>query len=121
MGPEANPPLRPDALTIGFARRFATYKRATLLFRDVGRLKAILLNETRPVQLLLSGKAHPRDGAGKEFIREMLDIVKREGLQRQRGVPRRLRPEQGRHAGPGRRRVAQHPAAPLRSVAAPAA
>ena len=75
-----NPPLRPDALTIGFARRFATYKRATLLFRDVGRLKAILQNEARPVQLLLSGKAHPRDGAGKEFIREMLDIVKREGL-----------------------------------------
>jgi len=75
------PPLRADALTIGFARRFATYKRATLLFRDVGRLKAILQNEARPVQLLVSGKAHPRDGAGKEFIREMLDIVKREGLQ----------------------------------------
>ena len=76
----STPPLRPDALTIGFARRFATYKRATLLFRDVARLKAILQNEARPVQLLLSGKAHPRDGAGKEFIREMLDVVKREGL-----------------------------------------
>jgi starch phosphorylase len=80
VGPEVNRPLRPDALTIGFARRFATYKRATLLFRDVGRLKAILQNEGRPVQLLLSGKAHPRDGAGKEFIRETLDVVKREGL-----------------------------------------
>ena len=80
MGVEANPPLRPDALTIGFGRRFATYKRATLLFRDVTRLKAIVQNDERPVQLLLSGKAHPRDGAGKEFIREMLDIVKREGL-----------------------------------------
>jgi starch phosphorylase len=80
VGAEARPPLRPDALTIGFARRFATYKRATLLFRDVARLKAILQNEERPAQLLLSGKAHPRDGAGKEFIREMLDIVKREGL-----------------------------------------
>jgi len=78
--PEANSPLRPDALTIGFARRFATYKRATLLFRDIGRLRDILQNEDRPVQLLLSGKAHPRDGAGKEFIREMLDVVKREGL-----------------------------------------
>ncbi len=81
MGPESRLPLRSDALTIGFARRFATYKRATLLFRDVCRLKAILQNEARPVQLLLSGKAHPRDGAGKEFIREMLDVVKREGLR----------------------------------------
>ncbi len=72
--------FEPDALTIGFARRFATYKRATLLFRDVCRLKAILQNESRPVQLLVSGKAHPRDGAGKEFIREMLDVVEREGL-----------------------------------------
>jgi starch phosphorylase len=80
LGPERKPPLRPDALTIGFARRFATYKRATLLFRDVCRLKAILQNEAMPVQLLLSGKAHPRDGAGKEFIREMLDVVEREGL-----------------------------------------
>ncbi len=79
-GAEAIPPLRPDALTIGFARRFATYKRATLLFRDVGRLRAILQDDERPVQLLLSGKAHPRDGAGKEFIREIQDIVKREGL-----------------------------------------
>jgi starch phosphorylase len=73
-------PLRSDALTIGFARRFATYKRATLLFRDINRLKDILTNEARPVQLLVAGKAHPRDGAGKDFIREMLDIVRREGL-----------------------------------------
>jgi glycogen phosphorylase len=77
---DGKPPLRPDALTIGFARRFATYKRATLLFRDVARLKAVLQDEERPVQLLVSGKAHPRDGAGKEFIREMLDVVRCEGL-----------------------------------------
>ena len=80
VGPPTHPPLRPDTLTMGFARRFATYKRATLLFRDVCRLKAILLDETRPVQLLVAGKAHPRDGAGKDFIRQMHDIVKREGL-----------------------------------------
>ena len=80
VGPSTHPPLRPDALTIGFARRFATYKRATLLFRDVGRLKALLLDEARPVQLLIAGKAHPRDGAGKEFIRSLLDTVRREGL-----------------------------------------
>ena len=79
-GSEGTRPLRADALTIGFARRFATYKRATLLFRDVCRLKAILQNPSRPVQLLVSGKAHPMDGAGKEFIREMLDLVEREGL-----------------------------------------
>ncbi len=80
VGPPPHPPLRSDALTIGFARRFATYKRATLLFRDVDRLKALLLDEARPVQLLIAGKAHPRDGAGKEFIRSMLDTVRREGL-----------------------------------------
>jgi starch phosphorylase len=80
VGPATHPPLRADALTIGFARRFATYKRATLVFRDVCRLKALLLDETRPVQLVVAGKAHPRDGAGKEFIRTMLDTVRREGL-----------------------------------------
>jgi starch phosphorylase len=77
----AHRPLRPNVLTIGFARRFATYKRATLLFSDIERLKSILLDETRPVQLLMAGKAHPRDGAGKDFIRQLLDIVKREGLR----------------------------------------
>ncbi len=73
-------PLRPDALTVGFARRFATYKRGMLLFSDVGRLKALLLDESRPVQLVIAGKAHPRDGAGKEYIRGILDTVTREGL-----------------------------------------
>jgi glycogen phosphorylase len=73
-------PLKPNVLTIGFARRFATYKRAVLLFKDVDRLKKILLNEQRPVQLLIAGKAHPRDGAGKDFIRQLVEIIKREGL-----------------------------------------
>jgi starch phosphorylase len=72
--------LRPDALTIGFARRFATYKRATLLLRDVPRLKALLLDEERPVQLVMAGKAHPKDGAGKDFLREMLETIRAEGL-----------------------------------------
>ncbi len=83
LGAVAHRPLQPNALTIGFARRFATYKRATLLFRDIERLKRILLDPARPVQLLLAGKAHPRDGAGKDFIRQLLDIVKREGLSDQ--------------------------------------
>jgi starch phosphorylase len=63
--------LDPEALTIGFARRFATYKRATLIFRDVRRLQRILNAEQRPVQLIFAGKAHPADGGGKQFIQEV--------------------------------------------------
>jgi starch phosphorylase len=63
--------LDPEALTIGFARRFATYKRATLIFRDVRRLKQILHAERRPVQLIFAGKAHPADGGGKQLIQEV--------------------------------------------------
>ena len=73
-------PLRGDALTIGFARRFATYKRATLFLQDLPRLKSILLDEERPVQMIIAGKAHPADGSGKDFIREILDTVRTEGL-----------------------------------------
>ena len=62
--------LDPDALTIGFARRFATYKRATLIFRDLPRLKRILTNPAHPVQLIFAGKAHPQDDGGKELIRQ---------------------------------------------------
>jgi starch phosphorylase len=63
--------LDPDALTIGFARRFATYKRATLIFRDLERLKRILHAERRPVQIVFAGKAHPADAMGKEFIQQV--------------------------------------------------
>ncbi len=58
----------PEALTIGFARRFATYKRATLIFRDLDRLARILGDEQRPVQLVFAGKAHPADTEGQELI-----------------------------------------------------
>ncbi len=61
--------LDPDALTIGFARRFATYKRANLIFSDMNRLKKILLDPDRPVQLVFSGKAHPADRPGQELLR----------------------------------------------------
>jgi glycogen phosphorylase len=64
--------LDPNAFTIGFARRFATYKRATLLFRDVERLKRILCNKERPVQIIIAGKAHPQDQPGKAQIREII-------------------------------------------------
>ncbi len=73
--------LRADALTIGFARRFATYKRATLILREVDRLKALLLNEQRPVQIIFAGKAHPRDDGGKAFIREIVRFAAQEGVQ----------------------------------------
>ncbi|MBN2304469.1 MAG: alpha-glucan family phosphorylase [Anaerolineae bacterium] len=65
--------LNPDALTIGFARRFATYKRATLLFRDKDRLSRMINNPNRPIQFIFAGKAHPHDHLGKELIK---DIVK---------------------------------------------
>src|ERR1019366_6603483 len=64
--------LDPNAFTIGSARRFATYKRATLLFRDVERLKRILLNKDMPVQIVIAGKAHPKDQPGKTYIREVV-------------------------------------------------
>jgi glycogen phosphorylase len=69
--------LNPDALTIGFARRFATYKRATLIMNDLDRLSAILNNAERPVQLIFAGKAHPHDIPGKEFIREIIKTARR--------------------------------------------
>ncbi|MDC3953914.1 alpha-glucan family phosphorylase [Polyangium jinanense] len=64
--------LDPKALTIGFARRFATYKRGTLLLRDAARLARILHEPHRPVQLVFSGKAHPQDWGGKELIRDIV-------------------------------------------------
>ena len=61
--------LNPDALTIGFARRFATYKRATLIFKDIERITQILNNNDRPVQLIFAGKAHPADKEGHDLIK----------------------------------------------------
>lgn len=66
--------LDPNALTIGFARRFATYKRATLLMRDLDRLTKILTDPVKPVQIIFAGKAHPRDQPGKELIQSIVAI-----------------------------------------------
>src|SRR5262249_2571072 len=66
--------LSEEALTLGFARRFATYKRPDLLLHDPGRLIRILTNQDRPVQLVLAGKAHPQDGAGKEMVRRWVEF-----------------------------------------------
>lgn len=62
------------ALTIGFARRFATYKRASLLFRDLDRLARIVNNPERPVQFIYAGKAHPHDGGGQDLIRRVFEV-----------------------------------------------
>ena len=70
--------LDPEALTICFARRFATYKRATLLFRDPDRLAAILTKPGKPVQLIFAGKAHPADDAGKQLIRSIVQTIREE-------------------------------------------
>lgn len=64
----------PEALTIGFARRFATYKRAKLVFSDLARLKALLCAEGRPVQMIFAGKAHPADLPGQELIRQIFEL-----------------------------------------------
>jgi starch phosphorylase len=69
--------INPNALLIGFGRRFATYKRAHLLFTDLDRLAKIVNNPDRPVQFLFTGKAHPHDGAGQGLIKRIIEISRR--------------------------------------------
>ncbi len=68
--------LDPDILTIGFARRFATYKRADLILRDFERFKNMVCSKEYPVQFIFAGKAHPKDDAGKELIRRIVEVSK---------------------------------------------
>lgn len=72
---EASTLLDPDALTIGFARRFATYKRADLIFRDIERIKRLLGSTDRPIQFIFSGKAHPADRPGQEVLRHVNEVA----------------------------------------------
>jgi len=74
--------LDPEALTIGFARRFATYKRGALLLRDMDRLKKLLDDTKRPVQFVFAGKAHPADSEGKELIRTIVNFARDAGVRR---------------------------------------
>ncbi|MBI5059010.1 alpha-glucan family phosphorylase [candidate division KSB1 bacterium] len=78
---ELNDLLDPHALTIGFARRFATYKRATLLLRYPDRLLALLRDAARPVQFVFAGKAHPQDEAGKALIRDLIYFARAEKVE----------------------------------------
>ena len=70
--------INPNALTIGFARRFAPYKRAMLIFQDVERLDRIVNNPRRPVQIYFAGKAHPRDHAGCELVRKVVELSRQD-------------------------------------------
>ena len=107
---------RPAILTIGFARRFATYKRAALLFTDIDRLARLLWDADRPVQVVFAGKAHPADRPGQRVIQEIFTRSRSPKLRgrvfiledydmRDRPLPR-----------PGRRRLAQQPAPSARGV-----
>lgn len=73
---EAAEVLDPDALTIVFARRFATYKRAVMLMNDLDRLERLLTDPDRPVQMIFAGKAHPADNEGKAFIKRIMDVCR---------------------------------------------
>ncbi len=78
---EAGQLFDPKAFTIGFARRFATYKRATLIFRHAERIKKLLNDPQRPMQIIFAGKAHPADEPGKAFIQQVYQISKEEGYK----------------------------------------
>jgi starch phosphorylase len=74
--------LNSQALTIGFARRFATYKRSTLILKDAERLIKILTDKDHPVQIIFAGKAHPHDNPGKDLIRQIVHFERRPGVRR---------------------------------------
>jgi starch phosphorylase len=78
---EAKHLFDPNALTLGFARRFATYKRPNLLLHDPARLLRLLANPERPVQLVIAGKAHPADQAGQDLIREWIQFIRQSGAR----------------------------------------
>jgi starch phosphorylase len=79
---QADEILDPEALTIGFARRFALYKRGTLLLREPARLKKLLTDRDRPIQFIFAGKAHPNDTMAKEIIRELIHFMRDPAIRR---------------------------------------
>ena len=113
---ELDDALDPACLTIGFARRFATYKRAAMILSDMDRLERLVRDADRPVQLVFAGKAHPADRPGQSVIQDIFARSRSTQAARPRLHHRGLR-----HAGrpvprPGRRRLAQQPAPPARGV-----
>jgi len=75
---QASEVLDPEALTIGFARRFATYKRANMILQDKERLVRLVSNKQKPIQFIFAGKAHPQDNEGKRIIQELIELFRRE-------------------------------------------
>jgi starch phosphorylase len=73
--------LDPDVLTIGFARRFASYKRSYLLLKDADRLEALIASKKHPVQIIFSGKAHPRDREGKDLIQRLIEFARKDSVR----------------------------------------
>jgi len=107
--------LSPDALTIGFGRRFATYKRANLLIRDPKRLERILNNVGWPVQIIYAGKAHPHDNLGKQIHPVDCGVSQPSGVSTQNRVPGKLRHGDCPLHGPRLRRLVKHAASPAGS------
>ena len=99
--------LSPDALTIGFARRFATYKRANLILADIERLASMVNDPKRPVQFVFAGKAHPRDEPGKRVLQQIAKLMRDTRVRRQVRVRRGLRHQRRTPFRPGRGRLAE--------------
>ena len=104
--------LDPDILTIGFARRFVTYKRGALLFSDKERLQRLLNDTTRPVQFIFAGKAHPRDEGGKGLIQEVYKFSREAGFENRVVFFGRLRQLHRAAPRPGRRSLVESSTAP---------
>ena len=103
----------PNALTLGFARRFATYKRPNLLLHDPARLLRLLTNPERPVQLFIAGKAHPEDRAGQALIQEWIHFIRQPETPTPHHLPERLRHAVNGAPGAGGGRLDQHATAAL--------
>ena len=106
----------PDAFTIGFARRFATYKRANLVLADIERLAAMVNDPKRPVQFVFAGKAHPHDEPGKRVLQQIAADDARLRIRRKVRLHRGLRHQRRPPSRAGRRRLAQQSPPPARSL-----
>ena len=103
----------PNTLTIGFARRFATYKRADLIFQDLERLKAILNDPYRPVQIVFAGKAHPADDPGKLLMQQIFNLARDPDLAGRVAFVEDYDEEAGPIPGPWGGRLAQQSLPPF--------
>ena len=108
--PSSSSALDPDVLTIGFARRFATYKRAGLLFSDIDRLARMLWDAERPVQVVFAGKAHPADRPGQRVIQEIFQRSRSPQLRGRVFILEDYNMRVARFLVAGRRRLAEQPA-----------